>query len=120
MSLPTTLSALVSAEGDDRGAVLVVVEHRDVERLTQAPFDLEAARGGDVLEVDTGEHRGDRLDGGHDLVDVGRVERDGERVDVREALEQHRLALHDRQRGERTDVTKAQHGGAVGDHGDRV
>ena len=39
-------------EYDDRGAVLVVVEDRDVEALAQPPLDLEAAWGGDVLEVD--------------------------------------------------------------------
>ena len=44
---------------DDRGAVLVVVEDRDVERLLQPPLDLEAARRGDVLEVDAAERRRD-------------------------------------------------------------
>ena len=45
-------------EHDDRGAVLVVVEDRDVERLLEALLDLEAARRGDVLEVDAAEGRG--------------------------------------------------------------
>ena len=53
---------------DDRRAVLVVVEDRDVERLAQAPLDLEAARRGDVLEVDAAEDRRDRLDRADDLV----------------------------------------------------
>ena len=47
-------------EHDDGGAVLVVVEDRDVERLAQPLLDLEAARRGDVLEVDAAEGRGDR------------------------------------------------------------
>ena len=42
---------------DDRRAVLVVVEHRDVEQLAQPGLDLEAARRGDVLEVDPAEDR---------------------------------------------------------------
>ena len=42
-------------ERDDRGAVLVVVEDRDVERRLQALLDLEAARRADVLEVDAAE-----------------------------------------------------------------
>jgi hypothetical protein len=43
--LPTTRRAL-TRRGEDhhRGAVLVVVEHRDVELGAQAPLDLEAAR----------------------------------------------------------------------------
>jgi hypothetical protein len=46
---------------DDRGAVLVVVEDRDVEQLAQPALDLEAARRGDVLEVDAAEDRRDEL-----------------------------------------------------------
>ena len=42
-------------EGDDGGAVLVVVEHRDVEDLVEALLDLERAGRGDVLEVDAAE-----------------------------------------------------------------
>jgi len=38
--------------GDDRGAVLVVVEYRDVHLLAQPALDLETLRGGDVLDVD--------------------------------------------------------------------
>ena len=43
--------------GDDRGAVLVVVEHRDVHPLAQRLLDDEAFRRGDVLEVDAAEAR---------------------------------------------------------------
>ena len=39
-------------EHHDRGAVLVVVEDRDVEHLLEAVLHLEAHRRGDVLEVD--------------------------------------------------------------------
>ena len=92
---------------DDRGAVLVVVEHRDVESLAQPRLDLEAARRRDVLEVDAGEAGGDRGDRLDDLVDVLGVEAHRPGVDVGEALEQRRLALHDRQRGVRTDVAEA-------------
>ena len=67
----------------DRGAVLVVVEHGDVEQLTQPRLDLEAARRRDVLEVDAGEHRSDHLDGTHDLVDVLGVEAQRPGVDAR-------------------------------------
>jgi hypothetical protein len=55
---------------DDRRAVLVVVEDRDVELRAQPPLDLEAPRGGDVLEVDASEVRSHSPDEGDDLVDV--------------------------------------------------
>ena len=104
----------------DRGAVLVVVEHRDVEQLAQPRLDLEAARRRDVLEVDAGEHRRDHLHGAHDLVDVLGVEAERPGVDAGEPLEQRRLALHHRQRGLRPDVAEPEHGRAVGDDRDRV
>ena len=43
--------------GDDRGAVLVVVEDRDVHQLAQALLDDEAVRRLDVLEIDAAEGR---------------------------------------------------------------
>jgi hypothetical protein len=85
-------------EHHDRGAVLVVVEHGDVQRLAQPLLDLEALRCGDVLEVDPAVDRGDRLDDPHDLVDVLGVEAHRPCVDPREVLEQGGLALHHRQR----------------------
>ena len=68
---------------DDGGAVLVVVEDGDVELLLQPVLDLEAARRGDVLEVDPAEAGRDRLHGRDDLVRIGGVEADREGVDVR-------------------------------------
>ena len=47
---------------DDRGAVLVVVEDRDVHPLAQRLLDDEAVRRGDVLEVDPAEARLEQFD----------------------------------------------------------
>ena len=107
-------------EHHDRGAVLVVVEDRDVQALAQPPLDLEAARGGDVLEVDAAEPGRDHLDRPDDLVGVlaGQADRPG--VDVGEPLEQRGLALHHRQRRARPDVAEPEHRRAVGHHGDAV
>ena len=112
--------ALEGGERDDRGAVLVVVEDRDVEPLLEPLLDLEAPRCGDVLEVDPAEARGEPDDGLDDLVGVGGVEADRDRVDAAELLEQDRLALHHRHRGGGADVAEAEHRGAVGDDGDGV
>ena len=46
-----------SGQHDDRGAMLVVMEDRDVGLLPQPLLDVEAARRGDVLEVDAAERR---------------------------------------------------------------
>jgi hypothetical protein len=99
---------------------LVVVEDGDVDLAAEPVLDLEAARGGDVLEVDAAEARRDQLHRLDDLVGVVGVERDREGIDLRELLEQHRLALHDRHRRLGADVAEAEDGAAVGDDRDGV
>ena len=44
---------------DDGGAVLVVVEYRNVETFAQRRFNFKAMRRGDVFEVDPAERGGD-------------------------------------------------------------
>src|SRR3546814_14004991 len=61
---------------DDRGAVLVVVEHRDVHALAQRGLDLEALRRLDVFQVDAAEGRLQRR---HHIDQALRVERSEER-----------------------------------------
>ena len=62
----------------------------------------------------------DRLDDARRSRRVAGVQADREGVDAAELLEQHRLALHHRHRRARADVAQPEHGGPVGDHGDRV
>ncbi|MNT53793.1 hypothetical protein D3C72_1909000 [compost metagenome] len=50
---------------DDRGAVLVVMEDRDVHLVAQLLLDLEAFRRLDVLEIDAAEGRLERRNGGN-------------------------------------------------------
>ena len=102
--------------GDDRGAVLIVVEHRDVHGFAQALLDHEAAGRPDVLEVDAAEGRPEQAHAVDERVDVLGVDLEVDRVDVGEALEQHRLAFHHRLGGERAEVAEAEHRRAVRDH----
>ena len=100
--------------------MLVVVEHRDVQRGPQRLLDLEAFRRLDVLQVDAAEGRRDRLDRlDHDRGVVA-VQLDVEDVHVGELLEEHRLALHHRLARQRAAVAQPQDGGAVGDHRHQV
>ena len=101
---------------DDRGAVLVVVEDGDVHGLAQLLLDDEAAGRLDVLEVDAAEGRPEQAHAVDELVDLLGVDLEVDRVDVGEALEQDRLALHDRLGAERAEVAEAEHRGAVRDH----
>ena len=106
--------------GDDRGAVLVVVEDRDVHQLAQPALDDEAVRRVDVLEIDAAEGRAEDSARVDELVDVLGVDLEVDGIDVGEALEEHRLAFHHRLRGERAEIAEAEDGGAVGDDGDQV
>jgi hypothetical protein len=107
-------------EDDDRGAVLVVMEDRDVELLLQPLLDLEALGCRDVLEVDAAVARGDRLDDTDDLVRIGRVQAHRPRVDAGEPLEQQGLALHHRHRRLGADVAQSEHRRPVGHDRDGV
>ena len=106
---------LEGGQDHDGGAVLVVVHDRAVQGLDDALFDLEAARRGDVLQVDRPEARAQPDQGFDDLVGVLGVEDQRDRVQAREVLEQRGLALHHGQRGAGADVPEAEYRGAVGD-----
>ncbi len=82
--------------GNDRGAVLIVMEHRNVHELAQPLFDDETLGSLDVLEIDAAEGRAEISDAGNEGVGVLRVDLEVDRVDVGEALEQHRFAFHHR------------------------
>jgi hypothetical protein len=95
--------------------VLIVVEDGDVGGLLETAFDLEASRGGDILEVDSAEGRRQELHGPHDLVRVLRVQADGEGIHPCEGLEEHALALHHGHGGFCADVAQTEDGRPVGD-----
>src|SRR5690606_32925562 len=69
---------------DDRGAVLVVVEHRDLQPFAQLALDDKAVRRLDVLEVDAAEGRLEAGDDVDELVGVLLVDLDVEHVDAGE------------------------------------
>ena len=101
---------------DDSGAVLVVVEHRNVHALLQPRLDLETLRRLDVFQVDAAEGRLKRRHHVAEALHVELVDLEVEDIDAGELLEQDRLALHHRLRRLGPDVAQPQHRGAVGDH----
>jgi hypothetical protein len=54
------------------------------------------------------------------LSDVGFIDFDIDRIDVREFFEQDGFAFHHRFGGERADIAEAENGGAVGNDGNEV
>src|SRR6202043_920469 len=56
--------------GDDRGAVLIVMKHRNIEQLAQLLLDDEAFGRLDVLEIDAAPALAKDLDAVDDLVGI--------------------------------------------------
>ena len=106
--------------GDDRGAVLVVVKDGNVHQLAQALLDVEALRRLDVLEIDAAERRPEVFHRVDEFVRILGPDFEVDRIDVGEALEQHRLAFHHRLGGERAEIAEAENRRAVGDDRDHV
>ena len=111
---------LDGGRNDDRGAVLIVVEHRDLHALLELGLDLEAFRALDVLQVDAAESRFQQLAGADDLAGVFRAQLEIEHIDVSEAFKQNALAFHYGLSGARADVAKSKNSRAVGDDSDQV
>src|SRR5579872_2061888 len=106
--------------GNDRRAVLIVVEDGDLHRLAQRLFDLETFGGFNVFEVDSTECGFEQLAELDDLRGILAVNFDVEYIDVGEALEQNRFAFHDGFAGEGADVAEAEDGAPVAHDGDEV
>ena len=106
--------------GNDRRAVLVVVEDRDAQRLAQRLFDVETVGRANVLEVDPADRRLEELAELDDVVGILRTHLEIEHVEVGELLEEIPFAFHHGLAGDRPDVAEAEHRGAVGDDGDEV
>ena len=109
-----------AGRGDDGGAVLVVVEDRDVHHLAQALLDDKALGRLDVIEIDAAERRPQVSDCVDEFLWVLGVDLEIDRIDVGEALEQHRLPLHHRLGRQRPEVAQPQDRGSVGDDRDHV
>ena len=105
---------------DDRGTMLVIVKHRDVELIDQRLLDLETMRRRDVFEVDAAKGRGDAHDGLDEFLWALGIHLDIEHIDAGKVLEQHTLALHHRLARQCTHITQPQDRAAVGDNRHQV
>ena len=82
--------------GDDGGAVLIIMKHRNFQTFTKLLFDDKAFRRLDVFKIDpakTWRQHGHRL---CELVGVPGVHLKVDTINVGEFLEQDRLAFHHR------------------------
>ena len=100
--------------------MLVIMEHRNVQRFFQPFFNLKAAGRADVFQIDAAEAGSDPGDGLDDFLRILGVQADGNRVHSGKFLEQDGLSLHDRHGGVGTDVAEAENRRPVGYHSDGV
>ena len=94
--------------------MLVIVHDRDVEFFVQNILDLKAFGGGNVLELDGAEGRSDVPDRLDDHLGVLARNQDRDTADPDQAVEQGRLAFHDRHAGYCADVAQAEDRRTVG------
>ena len=106
--------------GNDRCAVLVVVEDRNVHQLAQPLLDDEALGRLDVLEIDAAEARAEIAHRVDEFVHVLGTDLEVDAVHVGEALEQRDLAFHHRLGRDGAEIAETEHGRAVRDHRDHV
>ena len=106
--------------GDDRSAVLVVVEYRNPHGFAKSLFDLKAVGGFDVFEVDATECGLEQLAEFDDLFGIVAVDFDVEDIDIGKALEENSFAFHDRLASESADIAQAEHRGSVAQDGDQI
>ena len=106
--------------GDNGGAVLVVVKHRDGHRLPQGLLNVEAFRSLDVFQVDSAAGGFEELAEFDDVFRVLRANFQIKDIDIGKALEEDAFAFHHRLAGQRSDVAQAQNGRAVGNHRHQV
>ena len=105
---------------DHGGAVLVVVEHRNIHLLFQGLFDDETLGRLDVLKVDATKGRTHQLHRLDEFIRVFSVEFDVDRVHICKAFEQNRLTFHHRLGAQRAKVAQTQNRGPVRDHRNKV
>ena len=98
------------------GAVLVVMEHRDVHALAAEFFHDKALWRLDVFEVDSPKSWPHGTDDVGELFRVCLVQFDVKAVDIGKFLEEHRFALHHWFGRQCTDVSEAEHSRPVGHH----
>lgn len=109
-----------SGSRDNGGAVLVIVEYRNVQRSSQFFLDFETLGCLDVLKVDAPKRWLQQLADPNYLLRVLSRKLNIENVNISKALEEYRLPFHDRLTRGGTDVAQAQHCRAICHDGNQV
>ena len=90
------------------GAVLVIMENRDIAYFLKPALDLKASGSGNILQVNTAKGSGNQGNGTHDLVYILALNAQREGIYITKGLEEDTFAFHNGHAGLRTDVSQSQ------------
>ena len=106
--------------GNDGGAVLVVVHHRNIGGFSDSSFNFKTFWGFDVFKIDAAKRLGNVHDGVDEFLRVFGVNLDVKHVNASEGLQEQAFAFHNRLAGKRTNVAQPKDGRSVGNHRHQV
>ena len=106
--------------GHNGGAVLVIMENRNIQLTLQPLLNFKTAGRAYILQIDASECGGDPLYSLYYFLCVPGIQTDGDRVHAAEFFKEDGFSLHDRHGGLRADISQSQHSGSVRHHGHQV
>ena len=95
--------------------MLIIVEYRNVEALTERALDDETVRSRNILEIYTPDSRLKQLTKPYYVFSFFRSDLKVEDINVGKGLEKHALTFHYRLRSHWANVAQAKHRGPIGD-----
>ena len=101
-------------------AVLVIMEHGDIQFLLQALFNLKTPWRCDILQINAAEGGGQIADCLNDLLSILGIQTDGKGIHAAELFKEDTLALHNGHSGLRPDIAQTKYRTAIGNHGHQV
>ncbi len=96
------------------------MEHGNVEQFAKPLLDDKTVGRANVFQVDAAKGGAEIAHAIDQRIDVFGFDEDVDAVDIGEALEQDRLALHDRLGRQRAQIAQAENGGAVRHDGNEI
>ena len=109
-------SSQKSSQGSNGGAMLVIMEYRDIHDFLQFVFNVIAFRRGNIFQIDAGKVLFQQFHGMDEFILVLCVENNGDGINVAESLVECGFAFHNRHGSSSTDVAQAQYAGTVGNN----
>ena len=100
--------------------MLVIVKDWDFHAFTQLALNIKTIGRFNVFQVNAAKGRLKRRNDLDQSIRIKLVDFNVKHINARKLFKEHRLAFHDWLGGQRADIAKPQHRGAVGDHANQI